>query len=151
MARQFDYDENKLKPLQREAAIALVEYEFTPKGQRKTKQEIADEIGITRQCLHKWDTRDKNFIAYKNSLAADFMDTHTAFVYKKLIDSIDRGSVRGIELFMKRLGDLADQQEVTIKQEGGASFEERREELMKRLGLEAEKARAEKAGKEADK
>lgn len=143
IARKFDYDENKLKPLQREAAIALVEYEFTPKAQRKTKQQIADELGITRQCLYKWDTRDKNFIAYKNSLAADFMDSHTAFVYKKLIDSIDRGSVRGIELFMKRLGDLADQQELTIKQEvDEKSFEERRQELLKRLGEEVDKVKA---------
>lgn len=139
MARQFEYDETKFKPLQREAAIALVEYEFTPKGQRKTKQEIADEIGITRQGLHKWDTQDKNFIAYKNSLAADFTDSNTAFVYSKLIDSIGRGSVRGIELFMKRIGDLADQQELTIKQEGNMTFEERREDLMKRLQEEATK------------
>lgn len=139
MARQFEYDETKFKPLQREAAIALVEYEFTPKGQRKTKQEIADEIGITRQGLHKWDTQDKNFIAYKNSLAADFTDSNTAFVYSKLIDSIGRGSVRGIELFMKRIGDLADQQELTIKQEGAMTFEERREDLMKRLQEEATK------------
>lgn len=140
MARQFEYDETKFKPLQREAAIALVEYEFTPKGQRKTKQEIADELGITRQGLHKWDTQDQNFIAYKNSLAADFTDSNTAFVYSKLIDSIGRGSVRGIELFMKRIGDLADQQELTIKQEGAMTFEERREDLMKRLQEEATKS-----------
>ena len=147
MARHFEYDETKFKPLQREAALALVEYEFTPKAQRKTKQEIADELGITRQCLHKWDTQDKNFIAYKNSIAADFTDSHTAFVYKKLLDSIDRGSVRGIELFMKRLGDLADQQELTIKTDGNdKSFEERRAELMKRLGEEKMKD----DGKEAE-
>lgn len=140
MARQFDYDETKFKPLQREAAVALVEYEFTPKGMRKTKQQIADEIGISRKCLHDWNTRDQNFIAYKNSIAADFTDSNTAFVYSKLLESIGRGSVRGIELFMKRIGDLADQQELTIKQEGGASFEERREELLKRLGAELEQA-----------
>lgn len=145
MARQFEYDETKFRPMQREAAIALVEYEFSPKNARKSKQEIADELGISRQGLHKWDTQDKNFIAYKNSLAADFTDSHTAFVYKKLIDSIDRGSVRGIELFMKRVGDLADQQELTIKQEGVTSFEERRADLLKRLGAEVEQPSDEEA------
>lgn len=139
MARHFDFDETKFKPMQREAALALVEYEFSPKSHRKTKDEIATELGLTRQAIHKWDTQDQNFIAYKNYLSAQFMDSNVAFVYSKLITAIDRGSVRGMELYMKRLGDLDEKQEVTIKQEGGESFEERRAELLKRLGEEAKK------------
>lgn len=134
---RYPFDETKFKPKQREAALALVEYEFSPKGQRKTKQEIADELGITRQCLHKWDTQDQNFINYKNYLASDFMDTKMAFVYSKLLESVDRGSVRAMELFMKRMGDLTDQTELTINaQQGGEakSFEEKRQELLERLG-----------------
>lgn len=133
----FKFDEARFKPKQREAAIALVEYEFMPKGQRKTKQEIADELGICRKTLHNWDTKDENFIAYKNYLASEFMDSHLAFVYKKLLDSIERGSVRGIELYLKRIGDLAEQNEITIRQEGEVKdFDERRKELLARLGVE---------------
>lgn len=132
---RFKFDETKFLPKQREAALALVEYEFTPKGHRKTKQEIADELGIARKTLHNWDTRDDNFINYKNYLASDFMDSKMAFVYNKLIESIDRNSVRAMELYMKRIGDLADKQEVTFKQDGdNMTAEERRAELLKRLG-----------------
>lgn len=134
----FKFNETLFKPKQREAAIALVEYEFSPKATRKTKQDIADELGITRKTMHNWDVKDSNFIAYKNYLASEFMDSSLSFVYKKLLESIDRGSVRGMELYLKRIGDLADQSEITIKQEGGGlSAEERKAELLKRLGEEA--------------
>lgn len=146
MAKRYNYDERKLKPLQREAALALVEYEFTPKKERKTKQEIADEIGITRQGMHKWETQDKNFIAYKNSIAADFTDSHAPMVYKKLLETIENGSVRGIELFLKRMGDLADQSEVTIKTGEEVPLEERREELLKRVEEAQAAAKAEAGG-----
>lgn len=130
----FKYDESKFLPKQREAAIALVEYEFTPKGQRKTKEQIAEDLGVSRKTLHNWDTRDANFIAYKNALSADFMDSHLALVYKKLIESIERGSVKGIELYLKRIGDLDTATEVTIKNGDDVSFEERKAALLERLG-----------------
>lgn len=140
MARRYKYDESKFKPGQREAAIALVEYEFTPKGERKTKQQIADEIGISRMQLYNWDTKDENFIAYKNHIASNFVDSNLAFVHKKLLDAIDQGSVRAIDLFYKRMGELTDQQEITIKDgKDDASFEERKAELLSRLGVEGGK------------
>lgn len=133
----FKYDESKLLPGQREAAIRLVEHEFTPKAQRKTQDALAEELGISRKTLYNWDKRDANFIAYKNYLASEFMDSHLSFVYKKLIDSIERGSVKGIELYLKRIGDLDTATEVTIKQSGEQSFEERKAALLARLGAEA--------------
>ena len=129
----FTYDESKFLPKQREAALALVEYEFTPKKERKTKDQLAEELGVSRKTLYNWDTQDSNFIAYKNYLSSEFMDSHLALVYKKLIDAIERGSVRGIEVYLKRIGDLDTQTEITIKDESTKSFEERKEELLKRL------------------
>lgn len=140
MAQQFNYDEARFQPKQREAAIALVEYEFTPKGERKTKQEIADELGVTRKTLYNWDTQDANFISYKNHLAAQFADSSLAFVYKKLIESIERGSVRGIETYLKRIGDLDIKQEVTINNgSDDKSLEERKAEILSRLGNDGDK------------
>lgn len=132
----FKYDEAKFLPKQREAAIALVEYEFTPKGQRKTKEEIAEDLGVSRKTLHNWDTRDSNFIAYKNYLSSEFMDSHLALVYKKLIESIERGSVKGIEVYLKRIGDLDTHTEVTINNGGEKSFEERKAALLARINGE---------------
>lgn len=134
----FKYDESKFLPKQREAAIALVEYEFTPKGQRKTKEAIAEELGVSRKTLHNWDTKDSNFINYKNYLASEFMDSHLALVYKKLIDSIERGSVRGIEVYLKRIGDLDTHTEVTINNGSDLSFEERKAAIMERINKASE-------------
>jgi len=131
----YGFDESKFLPKQREAAIALVEYEFADKKDRKTKIEICEDIGISRMTLHNWDTRDQNFIAYKNYLAADFFDSYLPFVYKKMIDGISSGSMKGIELFLKRYGDLDNRSEVTIN--GGQGEDktqaERKKELMERL------------------
>lgn len=131
---RYGFDETKFKPKQREAALALVEKEFTDKGHRKSNQQIADELGITRMTLYNWNNKDRNFIRYKRYLSDDFMDSQVAFVYSKLLDSIDKGSVRGIELFMKRMGDLANKQEISFSTQGeNQSFEDRRKELMERL------------------
>lgn len=136
---KFTYDESRFQPKQREAAIALVEYEFTPKRERKTKQEIADELGVSRKTLHNWDTKDSNFIAYKNYLASEVMDSHLAFAYRKLIESMERGSVRGLELFFKRIGDLDSHSEITINQGGEEkSFEERKAALLERMSKQAD-------------
>lgn len=139
MARK-GYDETKLRPGQREAGLLLVEREFATKENRKTKQQIAEEVGVTYQCLWKWDTQDSNFIAYKNSLSADFMDSHLSLVYSKLIDVIKQGNTKGIELFLKRHGDLDSKSEVTIKdsRDEDKSFEERQAELLERLNGDKE-------------
>lgn len=130
----YGFDESKFLPKQREAALMLVEYEFADKAERKTKLQICEELDICRMTLHNWDKSDQNFIAYKNYLAADFFDSYLPFVYKKMIDGIGNGSMKGIELFLKRYGDLDNRSEVTINDGGGnKSHAERKAELMDRL------------------
>jgi hypothetical protein len=134
MSGRFNFDETRLKPGQREAAVALVEYEFTPKGERKTKEQIAEELGLSRMQIHRWDTSDENFIGYKNYLASRLVDSQLSLVYSKLLDGIKNGSMKGIELYLKRIGDLNDKSEVTINTNNGdQSFEERKAALLERL------------------
>lgn len=131
---RFNFDESRLREGQRLAAQLLVEYEFTSKDERKTKDEIAEEVGISRMQLHRWDTSDDNFISYKNYLAARITDSQLSLVYSKLLDGIKNGSMKGIELYLKRIGDLNDKSEVTIKSGGDdQSFEERKAALLERL------------------
>jgi transcriptional regulator with XRE-family HTH domain len=132
--QRFQFDETKLKPGQKEAAVMLVEYEFTDKAERKTKEQIAEEVGVSRMTLHRWETSDENFINYKNYVASQYANTYLPFVYKKLIEGIARGSMKGIELFLKRIGDLDDRTEVTIEDKrNDQSFEERKAALLARL------------------
>jgi len=138
---RFKYDESKLRPKQREAAHEMVLYEFSPKRAteefpaRKTKQQIADELGITRKTLHDWDTKDTNFIAYKNKVASDMLNSMLPLVYSQLMNNVRNGSMRAIEVFMKRIGDLDSRSEVVVHDanSGGQSFEERKRELEERL------------------
>lgn len=132
--RDFPFDESKFKPGQREAAALLVEYEFTDHKSRKSKEEIAEEAGVSRNTLHLWSTRDRNFIEYKNYLAADFFDSFLPLVYSKMIDGIKNGSMKGIELYLKRMGDLDSRSEVTIN-DGveNQTYTERKAALLERL------------------
>lgn len=132
--RDYPFDESKFLPGQREAAILLVEYEFAGKEGKLTKGDIADEVGTTRNTLHRWETRDRNFIEYRNYLAADFFDGYLPLVYSKMIDGIRNGSMKGIELYLKRMGDLDSRSEVTINEgTDNQTFDERKAELMGRL------------------
>lgn len=134
MARQFNFDEARFKPKQREVALALVEREFADKKVRKTKQQIADEHGTTTMTIHRWENHDDNFIAYKNHLAGQFMDSRLAYVYTKLLEAVDGGNTKAIELFMKRLGDLDTRGELTVRnQKDDETQEERVAKLRERL------------------
>lgn len=147
MAR-FNYDEGMLRAGQKEAAHELVLYEFSSTKEtpdmpkRKTKQQIADEIGVSRKTLHEWDTMDTNFIAYKNKVASDFLNSQLPLVYGMLVKGVKGGSMRAIEIFMKRIGDLDTRSEITINDgaNGGQTFDEREAQLRERLKqLEVEK------------
>lgn len=134
--RLYRFDESRFKPGQKAAAVMMVEREFLPKGERKTTQEVADEIGISRKALYNWDKKDDNFIEYKRYLSSQILDSHVAMVHAKLIETIDKhGSIKAIELFMKRAGELADKQDITIN-DGSApqDFEDRQAAILARLG-----------------
>lgn len=134
MAKHFKFEEARFKPKQREVALALVEREFAEKKNRKTKEAIAEEHGTTMMTIWRWENHDANFIAYKNHLASEFMDSRLAFVYSKLIDVIGDGNTKGIELFLKRIGDLDTKTDLTINnQKDDETQEERLAKLQARL------------------
>lgn len=137
MAKHFKYDEARFKPKQREVALALVEREFADKKERKSKGDIAEDNGITVMTIWRWENHDANFIAYKNHLASEFMDSRLAFVYGKLLEVIGSGNTKGIELFLKRIGDLDTKTDININQ---SRDEESQEERLAKLKarLEAE-------------
>lgn len=133
--RNYNFDESKLRPGQRQAALLLVERDFADKSDRMTYQQIGDEVGFTRKTIHEWNSRDRNFIEYKNYLAADFFDAYLPMVYSKMIEGISNGSMKGIELYLKRIGDLDNRSEVTVNNgsNDNESFDERKAALLERL------------------
>lgn len=126
--------EAKLDPRKRHAALLLVERDLTDDlgGERKTMDEIAAEVGVSRQAIHNWNTQDRNFIEYKNLLADDFLDAKRSLVYRQLMKLIEgpQPSVKAIDLFMRRHGLLTDRSIVETKEiSGGRSNEDIAKEL----------------------
>lgn len=106
--------EAELDVRKRKAALLLVENELNEEGTRRTQEEIASEIGISRKCLWQWKTQDSAFIDYTNMLADEFLDAKRTVVYRQLMKLIESSqpSVKAIDLFLRRHGLLTDKQVV---------------------------------------
>lgn len=112
--------EARLDGRQIKAALLCVEREFAAEEDRKGFDEIADEVGVSRQSLFKWRTQNRAFIDYSNLLADDFLSADRAFVYRQLMRTIAgaQPSVKGIDLYFKRHGLITQQVAVETKDAG---------------------------------
>lgn len=108
------------------AALLCVEREFAAEEDRKGFDEIADEVGVSRQSLFKWRTQNRTFIDYANYLADDFLSADRAFVYRQLMKTISgaQPSVKGIDLYFKRHGLITQQVAVETKDAGASRTNE---------------------------
>jgi transposase-like protein len=127
--------ESKLNLKQREAALMLVENELSDGDEKRTQEEIAEDLGITRMCLYKWRTQNREFIEYKNILADEFFSEKRAFVYRQLFKLIggSQPSVKAIDLYMRRHGLLTDKQVIEDHTTGGARTDEQLQKELKEL------------------
>ncbi|MGZ9682986.1 phBC6A51 family helix-turn-helix protein [Bacillus cereus] len=105
---------------QAQAAVKLVENSFAGRG-RKTLEEIAEELGVSRTTLWTW-SNDVNFIRYKEALADQLLRDNIDLANGQLLALI-RGdftanktpSIKALELFYKLSGKLAEKKEITTK------------------------------------
>lgn len=112
MSKRMKELESKLDARQRKAAYLLVENELRETGEKRFYEDIAAEIGVTYKTIWDWRTRNRNFIAYKNEIADDFLADKRDQVYSQLMKLIlsPQPSVKAIDLFMRRHGMLTDRQ-----------------------------------------
>jgi len=118
--------ESRLDGRQKLAALAVVEREFAPESERKGFEEIAAEVGVSRNSLYEWRTQNKAFIDYVNFISDDFLSSKRPVVYRRLMQLIDgaQPSVKAIDLFMKREGLITAQVAVETKDAGAARSNE---------------------------
>jgi hypothetical protein len=118
--------ESRLNLKQREAAFMLVENELALDEDKKTQEEIANELGVTRMCLYKWRTKNKAFIDYKNIIADEFLAEMRPFVYKQLMRTIGgaQPSIKGIDLYFRRHALLTDKKIIEDNTTDGARSNE---------------------------
>lgn len=124
--------EAKLTAQQRKAAYLLVENELLPKAERKTQEQIAQEVGVTYKTIWKWSKRNDIFIEYKNAIADDYLSSERANVYAQLLKLIDgpQPSVKAIDLYLRRFGLLTEKQVVSTETgEGSRTNEDIEKEL----------------------
>lgn len=109
--------EARLEGRQIRAALLCVEREFAPEEERKSFDEIAEEIGVSRMTMYRWRTGNRAFIDYVNHIADDFLASERALVYRQLMKTITgpQPSVKGIDLYFKRHGLITQQVAVESK------------------------------------
>ncbi|MGG3692195.1 phBC6A51 family helix-turn-helix protein [Heyndrickxia ginsengihumi] len=114
----IDSLKERLTAQQLQAVELLVENEFAGKNKR-TQDEIADEVGVSRMTLFSWRTENADFIEYFRRRADERLNAMSVMVDAKLISLIDGSqwnngipSVRAIDLFYRRFGLLVDRKEV---------------------------------------
>jgi DNA-binding MurR/RpiR family transcriptional regulator len=110
MAKSKRQLEAKLTAQQRKAVLLLVENELTDNAVEKSQEEIAEEVGVSRNTLFRWRTQNDDFRDYKNLISDDFLSEQRTFVYKQLMKLIggSQPSVKGVDLYLRRHGLLTD-------------------------------------------
>lgn len=104
--------EKRMSANEKKVAYALVANEYTDKAERKTMQEIADELQISRTALY--NLKNKPDVARLMGMFSDeYMDAFKVKVDMALTRLIDDGSdrlpsVKAIELYYKLQGLMID-------------------------------------------
>jgi hypothetical protein len=122
MSKRLKALEAKLDARKRKAAYLLVENELRETGEKRTQEDIAEEVGVSYKSLWEWKTKDPVFIEYKNALADDFLSEKRAYVYGQLMKLIggSQPSVKALDLYLRRFGLLTEKQ-ITVTEEAGGS------------------------------
>ncbi|WP_339273746.1 phBC6A51 family helix-turn-helix protein [Paenibacillus sp. FSL W8-0426] len=117
MSKRKQALEARLEGRQIRAALMCVEREFAPEDERKGYDEIAEEVGVSRQSLHRWRTQNRAFIDYVNLIADEWLESERAYVYRQLMKTISgaQPSIKGIDLYFKRHGLITNQIAVETK------------------------------------
>lgn len=79
---------------------------------RMTNKEIADAVGVSERTLYRWK-EDQDFLDLVNDLSEKYMDAFLGETYRQLQKAIRNGSVKAIELALKRSGKLIERREVS--------------------------------------
>jgi hypothetical protein len=108
----------RLTSQQQMAVHLLVANEFAGKD-KKTQDELAEEIGISRQWLHNWRTENMDFIRYQTALTDVKLESYRTLVDAKLMHLIEKGAsnngippIKALELYYKLSGRLVERSEV---------------------------------------
>lgn len=113
----FDALKASLTPAQHLAAEFMLEREYAAKNDRKTYEEIAEEVGISTRLLYDW-RKNPDFVKYTAALSDTKLDSYRSLADAQLIRLIQgtsnngNAAIKALELFYKINGKLVDKREV---------------------------------------
>lgn len=105
MRKEIDYSQFTREQIKAARLMANME-------EKKTNDEIAAEVGISSRQLYRWK-KDKKFMELYSDLCEAEMDEFLSEAYSLLKKGVRSGSVKFMELYLKRSGKLIDRKEVT--------------------------------------
>jgi transcriptional regulator with XRE-family HTH domain len=132
MSKRLKELEAKLTLPQQKAAFLLVQNDLSDGGDKKTFEQIAEEVGVTYKTLWEWRKKNRNFIEYKNEIADDFLSEYRSGVYGQLMKLINSSqpSVKAISLYLQRYGLLTQKTQIeTVDGSGSRSNADLESEL----------------------
>lgn len=122
---------DQLTAKQIKAAHALIENELAPGTERKTQDQLADELGCDRKTLFRWRTENQAFIEYKKEVARDFLSDAVGIFARQLIKSMDgaQPSQKALDLYAKMMGFIKNEHSVEVTTNDARSSEDIAREL----------------------
>ncbi|MGG3692970.1 phBC6A51 family helix-turn-helix protein [Heyndrickxia ginsengihumi] len=132
----IDSLKERLTVQQLQAVELLVENEFAGKNKR-TQDEIANEVGVSRMTLFSWRTENADFIEYFRRKADERLNAMSVMVDAKLISLIDGSqwnngipSARAIDIFYRRFGLYPEHKKVlSIESEKSLDIDEMKRQI----------------------
>ena len=130
MARKTRRDllAEQLSVKQQKAVYALLDNEMLTYKERKTQDQLADELEVDRATLYRWRKQNQAFIEFKKEVAKDFLGDEVGLFAQALITSM-RGtngvpSQKALDLYAKMMGFIKTEHSVEITQGGARTDEE---------------------------
>ncbi|WP_342530787.1 phBC6A51 family helix-turn-helix protein [Lysinibacillus sp. FSL R5-0849] len=106
----------ELSAEQVKAAQLLFENDTLPPKQRRTYEQIADELGIEVRTLYNWRKLD-TMLDYKVAMTDTYTKEHRARIMSAVIRESELGNASMTKLFMQNQGMLIDRVEYEDKTE----------------------------------
>lgn len=134
MAKDIDYSKYSNEQLEAARLFANPESRLTNKG-------VADHVGVSERTIYRW-REDREFLDLINDLADKYIDAELGTIYRMLMQQVKTGSVKAIEIALKRAGKLKEIREVSqdIQLEVQAIEGKSNEQLLKEIAEMERKA-----------
>jgi AcrR family transcriptional regulator len=128
MRKEIDY--SYFSKAQIEAARLMATSE-----EKLTNEQIAKAVGVDVRTFYRWK-KDKKFMEMYQELCESYMDDFLAEAYRELRKGVRKGSVKAMELYLKRSGKLIDRKEVSTEIDMQMTIEQKTNEQLRREVIE---------------